>query len=362
MLGILMMKPLLEIHKSFLVDIQRPSLGVKLLEGAVSRDADFISGLAMRRAVNVVDLMGLLPKLQLNLVLRRAQLVLKPSTNLILLKYIIPAMKTEEIFKRNYQEESYTHKEEMTHMALSDSESNLANYKRGLASVEEQLVFYRKNEVIFGDKIVVLKRDVSFKDSDISWLKSELEKVKLEKESYQLKIEKFENASKMEFQEPKFEGYGPKTSKSASEDIFNEVRKSNDAPLVEKLVSDDKSKKKIVFPTVAKIEVVKSKQQENPVRKPGNPETELEDSVRNRSRKGINNMSPEEHRTVLKYRLMIPLFPVDAICLVCRKACFDSFGEHAIHCKELSSFKYQHDMVSDVLFDVCRRARISAKK
>ncbi|GJW21521.1 hypothetical protein Tco_0032143 [Tanacetum coccineum] len=167
---------------------------------------------------------------------------------------------------------------------FNKSQSNLANYKRGLASVEEQLVFYRKNEVIFCDKIAVLKRDVSFKDSDISWLKSELEKVKLEKENYQLKIENFENASKSldqllgsqiidksrkeEFQEPEFEGYGPKTSKSASEDISNEVRKSNDAPLVEKLVSDDKLEKKIVFPAVAKIEFVKSKQQEKPVRKP----------------------------------------------------------------------------------------------
>ncbi|GJS57613.1 retrotransposon protein, putative, ty1-copia subclass [Tanacetum coccineum] len=72
--------------------------------------------------------------------------------------------------------------------------------------------------------------------------------------------------SKEEFQEPEFEGYGPKTSKSDSEDISNEVRKSNDSPLFEKLVSDDKSEKKIVFPTVAKIEVVKSKQQEKPVK------------------------------------------------------------------------------------------------
>ncbi|GJW98999.1 putative reverse transcriptase domain-containing protein [Tanacetum coccineum] len=44
----------------FPVDIRRPSSGVKLLGGAVSRDADFISGLAMRRAANAVDLMGLL--------------------------------------------------------------------------------------------------------------------------------------------------------------------------------------------------------------------------------------------------------------------------------------------------------------
>ncbi|GKC35025.1 hypothetical protein Tco_1047409 [Tanacetum coccineum] len=41
------------------------------------------------------------------------------------------------------------------------------------------------------------------------------------------------------------------------------------------------------------------------------------------------HMSPVEYRTILKYRLMIPLFPDDAICPVCRKACLDSFGEHA---------------------------------
>ncbi|GJZ08885.1 hypothetical protein Tco_0543168 [Tanacetum coccineum] len=179
-------------------------------------------------------------------------------------------------------------------------EFNLATYKRGLASVEEQLVFYKKNEVIFCEQIVVLKRDISYKDSEISMLKSELEKLKQEKESNQLKFENFDNASKSldkligshipdksrkgvgflsyndvpppstglfsppkfdlsnssleEFQQPEFEGYGPKTSKSVSEDISNEVRESPDALLVEKLVSDDKLEKKTVFPTVAKIE------------------------------------------------------------------------------------------------------------
>ncbi|GJV79785.1 putative reverse transcriptase domain-containing protein [Tanacetum coccineum] len=44
----------------FPVDIRRLSLGVKLLGGAVNRDADFISGLAMRRATDAVDLMSLL--------------------------------------------------------------------------------------------------------------------------------------------------------------------------------------------------------------------------------------------------------------------------------------------------------------
>ncbi|GJS48619.1 hypothetical protein Tco_0598740 [Tanacetum coccineum] len=50
-----------------------------------------------------------------------------------------------------------------------------------------------------------------------------------------------------------YDGYGPKPSKSVSEDITNEVRESLDAPLVEELVSDDKLEKKIVFPTVAKM-------------------------------------------------------------------------------------------------------------
>ncbi|GJR74295.1 ribonuclease H-like domain-containing protein [Tanacetum coccineum] len=142
---------------------------------------------------------------------------------------------------------------------------------------------------------------------------SELEKLKQEKESNQLKIEKFDNASKSldklirsqitdksrkgvgfvsynavppphtglfsppkldlsysgleEFQQPEFEGYRPKTSKSVSEDISNKVRESPDAPLVEELVLDDKLEKKTVFSTVAKIEFVKPKQQEKPVRK-----------------------------------------------------------------------------------------------
>nr|GEW86352.1 ribonuclease H-like domain-containing protein [Tanacetum cinerariifolium] len=192
----------------------------------------------------------------------------------------------------------------MALMAFSDFEFNksefyLATYKRGLASVEEQIVFYKKNEVIFYEQITVLKRDISYKDSEISMLKSELEKLKLEKESNQLKIENFDNASKSlkkligsqipnnskkgvgfisynvvpplytglfsppkldlsncsleEFQQPEFKGYGSKNIKSVSKDIFNEVKESPDAPLVKELVSDDKLEKKTIFLTVTKI-------------------------------------------------------------------------------------------------------------
>ncbi|GJS39546.1 hypothetical protein Tco_0564589 [Tanacetum coccineum] len=197
---------------------------------------------------------------------------------------------------------------------FNKSEFNLTTYKRGLASVEEQLVFYKKNGVIFYEQLVVLKRDISDKYSELSMLKSELENLKQEKESNQLKIEKFDNSSKSlnnligsqitdkstkgvgfvsynavprpptglfsppkfnlsnssleEFQQPEFEGYGHKTSKSVSKDISNEVRESLDGPLVKELVLDDKLEKKTIFPTVAKIEFVRPKQQEKLARKP----------------------------------------------------------------------------------------------
>ncbi|KAK2421138.1 hypothetical protein QL285_031796 [Trifolium repens] len=74
------------------------------------------------------------------------------------------------------------------------------------------------------------------------------------------------------------------------------------------------------------------------------------------------HMSLVKYRTILKYRLMIPLFPADKVSPVCRKACLDRFGEHAVHCRELPGIKYRHDFVRDVLFDFFKRAGISVKK
>ncbi|GJT86417.1 hypothetical protein Tco_1068134 [Tanacetum coccineum] len=118
---------------------------------------------------------------------------------------------------------------------LNKSEFDLANYKRGLASVEEQLVFYKKNEV---------------------------ENLKKEKESNKIKIDSFENASKsldkltgsqisdnnrkcvgfesynVEFQKPEFEGYGLNVNKSVSENSSNETKKNTSAPLIKEWFSD----------------------------------------------------------------------------------------------------------------------------
>nr|GEZ96089.1 hypothetical protein [Tanacetum cinerariifolium] len=141
---------------------------------------------------------------------------------------------------------------------FNKSEFDLDTYKRGIASIEEQLGFYKKNEVEFCDQIYVLKRDASFRDSEITALNLQIEKLKKEKERYQIKIDNFKNAYKSldkllgsqindnsktglgfisynavaplptglfsppsidlsnsslgEFQHPKFKGYGPKDS------------------------------------------------------------------------------------------------------------------------------------------------------
>ncbi|GKA75548.1 hypothetical protein Tco_0781926 [Tanacetum coccineum] len=206
----------------------------------------------------------------------------------------------------------------MAPMASSDTEA--INYKRGLGTVEAQLVTYRKNEVLFSKEVAILKREVGVKTYEFNMLKTEFEKVKQEKEGIDFKIKKFENASKdldkllgsqitnnskkglgysavppphpliynrpnkldlsysglEEFQQPEFEGYGLRANKSVCENSSNETKKISDAPLIEEWVSDNEDevkspvvvKKKTVFPTAAKIEFVRPKQHEKPVRKP----------------------------------------------------------------------------------------------
>ncbi|GJT46994.1 ribonuclease H-like domain-containing protein [Tanacetum coccineum] len=214
--------------------------------------------------------------------------------------------------RRNKQEELFTHKEEMAPMALSDSKVNndkscsktclpnsealkkqyddllvklsdtdfkAATYKRGLATLEGQIVKYREHKVCFSEEIALLKRSVGSKEYQMRLLRDELEKVKQEKEGFEFKIAKFNKSAKDisemlksqitdksktgvdlsysgldEFKEPEFKGYGPENSKKES-NVY-EV----ESPVV--------VKKKTVFPTAAKIEFVRPKQHEKPVRKP----------------------------------------------------------------------------------------------
>ncbi|GJX87716.1 hypothetical protein Tco_0339730 [Tanacetum coccineum] len=79
---------------------------------------------------------------------------------------------------------------------LSDCETDLYNYKRGLSQVEARLVEFKNNEIKFCERIRVLERDIELKDNKIENLRNELEELKKEKDSIDFKIKKFENSAK----------------------------------------------------------------------------------------------------------------------------------------------------------------------
>ncbi|GJZ95308.1 putative reverse transcriptase domain-containing protein [Tanacetum coccineum] len=203
-------------------EVSRPSSGVKLLGGAVSRDADFISGLAMRRATNAVNLMGFLSQLH------------DPQSELLLLR-------------------SY-------HIVRDSGICGMdGDYVSALACLHDTI--------------------------------------------------------------PSFD-FGGFTNKDT---VPSKAQQTLTNVLFSEMVKD--------------MEVhfdMTMRQKAECLRAPHAQDFLLAIPIYGLGQ----HMSPVEYRTILKYRLMIPLFPVDAICPVCHKACLDSFAEHAVHCKELPGFKY----------------------
>nr|GEV23718.1 ribonuclease H-like domain-containing protein [Tanacetum cinerariifolium] len=178
-------------------------------------------------------------------------------TNMALMAFLDSEVHNDKTCSKAYLKSYETLKTQLDDLRIefNKSEFNLATYKRGLASVEVQLVFYKKNKVIFCEQIVVLKRDISYKDSKISMLKrSQIPDNSRKGVGFvcyntvpppptglflPLKLH-MSNSGLEEFQQPEFESYGPETSNSVSEDISNMVKESTDAPLVKEFVSDDK--------------------------------------------------------------------------------------------------------------------------
>ncbi|GJZ36508.1 putative ribonuclease H-like domain-containing protein [Tanacetum coccineum] len=79
---------------------------------------------------------------------------------------------------------------------LSDTGFKAATYKRGLATLEGQIVKYKEHEVLFSEEIALLKRSVGCKEYELGLLRTELEKVKQEKEGVDFKIAKFDKSAK----------------------------------------------------------------------------------------------------------------------------------------------------------------------
>ncbi|GJU67824.1 putative ribonuclease H-like domain-containing protein [Tanacetum coccineum] len=182
----------------------------------------------------------------------------------------------------------------MALMAFSDSELNntefkAATYKRGLATVEEQLVTFRKNEVLFSEEIAVLKREVGCKNYEICVLKTKFDKIKQEKEGIDFKIAKFDNASKcldklLESQitdkKPEFNRYGPRdtvleSTISCDKESDNSKENTDDSLEKEQVFDNENSfiesspnvVKETIFHAAKKVEFVKPKNNEKPVKK-----------------------------------------------------------------------------------------------
>ncbi|GJW68582.1 putative ribonuclease H-like domain-containing protein [Tanacetum coccineum] len=168
-----------------------------------------------------------------------------------------------------------------------------ATYKRGLETIEEQLITYRKNEVLFSEEVAVLKREVACKDYEINVLKKSQITDKSKKGlGYNVvppphpliynrpKKLDLSYSSLDEFKDLEFKSYGYEDSKQESNIVCdkksdNSKENSNNS-LVKEQVSEDTSNfvesslnvdKETVFLVDKKIEFIKLKNHEKPVKK-----------------------------------------------------------------------------------------------
>ncbi|GKA79440.1 hypothetical protein Tco_0786036 [Tanacetum coccineum] len=167
-------------------------------------------------------------------------------------------------------------------LEYNKSEFNLSSYKRGLASVEERLVFYKNNEKLKKEKEDNLLKINNYDNATKSLDKvigSQLVDNNKKGLGYNVvppppiglfapPIIDLSHSSIAKLKEPEFEGYGVKVDKCVSETSPKEIKKTKDALIIKDWVSDDeeqdeskpKSEKKTVIPTVTKKEFVKAKQ------------------------------------------------------------------------------------------------------
>ncbi|GJV99869.1 putative ribonuclease H-like domain-containing protein [Tanacetum coccineum] len=169
---------------------------------------------------------------------------------------------------------------------FNKSKLMVLGYKIGLESVEERLEFYKKNESIYEEKIKGLKWDIQVGEITIGELRKKLEIIvdnckkglgynvvpppyagnfmPLKPDLSFIGLDKFVNEHAIENCKAKSSEEKPKV-----------VKKNNDAPIIEERVSNSeeenvsqtKTEKKTVKPSIAKIEFVKPKQQEKAARK-----------------------------------------------------------------------------------------------
>nr|GEW26123.1 retrotransposon Orf1 [Tanacetum cinerariifolium] len=106
-------------------------------------------------------------------------------------------VKLQRIKKTEEESMSYQAKEEHpTNNALMALTSSGSSSSLGLQSVEERLAHYKKNGVVFKEKINILNLEVKLRDNALVENKKKLKKAEKERDVLKLTLEKFQNSSK----------------------------------------------------------------------------------------------------------------------------------------------------------------------
>ncbi|GJU73404.1 putative ribonuclease H-like domain-containing protein [Tanacetum coccineum] len=97
------------------------------------------------------------------------------QTNMALMAFSDSEVYTDKTCSKNCLKNYETLKKQCDDLIvkLNESEFKATTYKRGLATLEDQIITYKENEVLFSEEFAVLKREVACKDYEINLIKSE---------------------------------------------------------------------------------------------------------------------------------------------------------------------------------------------
>ncbi|GJR40673.1 putative reverse transcriptase domain-containing protein [Tanacetum coccineum] len=73
-------------------------------------------------------------------------------------------------------------------------------------------------------------------------------------------------------------------------------------------------------------------------------------------------MNHRQFRFLLCYRLTIPMVSKGSVCSSCNVHRMDKWGDHAVHCSSEVGVKFRHNLVRDILVDICSKVGIMVRK
>ncbi|GJX08356.1 hypothetical protein Tco_0196288 [Tanacetum coccineum] len=73
-------------------------------------------------------------------------------------------------------------------------------------------------------------------------------------------------------------------------------------------------------------------------------------------------MNHRQFHSVLCYRLSVPMFFEGSLCPSCNAHRMDQWGAHAVDCSSEVGVKFRHNLVRDILVDICSKVGIMVRK